>query len=232
MQPDRTFPSRFIEVEQKLFLCRVPAQSFHVIPEAYTYVVTWSIPQLATFESPRIIYDVIDHLAVFEGDSQRLRHNHELFIEKADLVTVTSKSLYQETKLRRQDPLLCPNGVDFDHFNNPEPESPPKDLESILARKNPIIGYHGALARWFDYQLIEALASRKPEFEFVLIGVDYDQTLGEKGLHHLQNVHWLGKKPYSILPRYVKAFDVGLIPFLTNEITQATYRKSSVMSRF
>src|SRR5262249_8976758 len=34
------------------------------------------------------------------------------------------------------------------------------------------------------------------------------------------NVRWVGRKPYAELPAYCKAFDVGIIPFRTNELTR------------
>ena len=37
------------------------------------------------------------------------------------------------------------------------------------------------------------------------------------------NVRWLGPKPYSELPRYVAAFDVGLIPYVENDYTRSCF---------
>jgi glycosyltransferase involved in cell wall biosynthesis len=34
------------------------------------------------------------------------------------------------------------------------------------------------------------------------------------------NIHWLGQRQYEELPRYVKAFDVCLMPFALNEATE------------
>jgi glycosyltransferase involved in cell wall biosynthesis len=41
-------------------------------------------------------------------------------------------------------------------------------------------------------------------------------------LQGLENVHLLGERPYPDLPRYVKAFDVCLIPFNQNESTRGS----------
>jgi glycosyltransferase involved in cell wall biosynthesis len=37
------------------------------------------------------------------------------------------------------------------------------------------------------------------------------------GLDGLKNVHFLGHKPYDVLPDYLRAFDVGLLPYKLNE---------------
>jgi len=222
MQPERSWPANFQEIEKRLILCSTPADVFRIIPEAYVYTLTWSIPLLAFFDAPRIIYDYLDDLSVFQGDSKRLQRDHDDTIQTADLVLVTSQDLYQKAVILRKDSLLCPNGADYHHFHDPIGDSPPADMEPILADRKPIIGYHGALARWFDYQLLMDLAEKRNDLEFVLIGVDHDQTYQGSGLIDFPNVHWLGRKPYQDLPGYLKYFDVGMIPFQVNEITNAT----------
>ena len=222
MQPERSWPAKFQEIENGLILCSTPADAFHIIPKFYVYTLTWSIPLLAFFDQHRIIYDYLDDLSVFQGDAKRLQRDHDDTLQSADLVLVTSQKLYQKAVILREDCVLCPNGADYSHFHNPTGDSPPADLEPILAKGNPVVGYHGALARWFDYPLISALAAKRTDIEFVLIGVDHDQTLDGSGLLDLPNLHWLGQKPYQDLPKYLHHFDVGMIPFQINEITNAT----------
>mgnify|MGYP001084258973 CR=1 FL=1 len=222
IQPDRSWPAHFLELEERLFLVQAPPAAFQILPEAYIYTATWTIPQLAAFDSPRVIYDVLDHLTVFEGSLARLERNHQRYLGEASLVTVTSQTLYREVIQTRKDALFCPNGVDYQHFNQQDPGDPPADLAGILDGGRPLIGYHGALASWFDYQLLTALARRLPEMDFVLIGMDYDGSLAESALLEEPNLHYLGQVDYDQLPGYVGNFDVGLIPFQVNEITRAT----------
>jgi len=42
-------------------------------------------------------------------------------------------------------------------------------------------------------------------------------------LRRFPNVHLLGKKPHPDVPRYVKAFDVGLVPYRLSEYTANVY---------
>ena len=37
------------------------------------------------------------------------------------------------------------------------------------------------------------------------------------------NVRWIGPRTYTELPRYIAAFDVGLIPYATNEYTRSCF---------
>jgi glycosyltransferase involved in cell wall biosynthesis len=86
----------------------------------------------------------------------------------------------------------------------------------------PIIGYYGALARWFDYELFAEAAKVHRTFEFVLIGPSLDRTLLQKPLAKLPNVRSLGPKQYEELPAYLHYFTVATICFLINDVTRST----------
>jgi len=83
----------------------------------------------------------------------------------------------------------------------------------------PVVGFFGLIADWVDLELIQFLARSRPECSFVLIG---KVTTDVKLFEGLSNVYLLGQKPYEALPAYVKAFDVALLPFVTNELTIAS----------
>ncbi len=139
-------------------------------------------------------------------------------------MVATAQRLYDQVHPLRPDALLCPNGVDYDHIiRGRQPASPPPaDIDPILEQGKPIVGYYGALARWFDYELLLNLAGLRPDLAFVLVGPDYDNTLEPSGLLEYPNVHWLGVKPYEQIPHYLQFFDVATIPFQLNEITHST----------
>ena len=222
LQPEKGWPANFVEIEERLYLSKSPSDAFHVLPDAFVYVVTWNIPLLAFFTQPRIIYDVLDTLDVFDGDPKQLQRDHQRTLRKADLVLTSSQPLQEAISQIREDSILCPNGVDVDHFQPGQEDVLPEDFRHIVGKGKPILGYHGAMARWFDYKLLSTLAGRHPEWHFVLIGIDHDQTLQESRVLDRANIDWLGPRPYQKLPGYVQAFDVGMIPFVPNEITHAT----------
>lgn len=115
------------------------------------------------------------------------------------------------------------NGVDYHHFHLKRNQNTiPSDLQRILVKGNPVIGYFGALATWFDYELISVLAKNRPQYEIVLIGWDYDGTVNDQDFDRYPNIHYLGAKKYSVLPQYAIWFDVATIPFKINEITKST----------
>ncbi len=137
----------------------------------------------------------------------------------------TADRLYRDALTARPDCKWCPNGVDYEHFARARDRKaglPPQAMAPVLAVGKPIIGYCGALARWFDYDLVGAVAAQRQDLAFVLIGPDYDHTLVGSGLYRLPNVTWLGPRPYSDLPQFLRYFDAAMIPFRLNPITHAT----------
>jgi GT2 family glycosyltransferase len=83
-----------------------------------------------------------------------------------------------------------------------------------------IIGYYGAIAEWFDIDLVRTIALEHPNCLILLVGND---TVGaQKVLADLPNVEFTGEVPYATLPFYLHAFDVCLLPFKVIPLTLAT----------
>lgn len=213
--------SSFFEAEERLIICNVPIQIFRKIKKPIVYVGASSlISQLSHFDHPYIIYDHYDDLSVSSGRKE----DHIKLLHMADIVIVTAQRLYQAVCSIRPDALLIPNGVDYKFITSIRETQgeAPEDMKKIIALKKPIIGYSGAIAEWFDYDLLSQVATQCPYYEFVLIGVNYDQTLDKSNLLSLPNVHWLGMKDYRNIFAYILHFDVAIIPFKVNNITLST----------
>jgi glycosyltransferase involved in cell wall biosynthesis len=86
--------------------------------------------------------------------------------------------------------------------------------------KRPVIGYFGAIERWMDLDLIHYLVQKKKEWTFLFIGkpiVDLSRFDNEP------NIHFIGQRPFQELPRYGKIFDVAIIPFVINKLTEHVF---------
>lgn len=144
---------------------------------------------------------------------------------KADLVLVTSSELYEEKKLLNSRTHYFGNVADIEHFSKvlENGTEPPSDIAGL---KRPIIGYQGNIAGYkVDLELLEQIALKRPEWSLVLIGpVGWgDPNTDVSRLRTLVNVHFLDRKSYEDLPKYVGAFDVCLIPFVVNDVTQNSF---------
>ncbi len=180
--------------------------------------------RLRSLTRPFVIYDVLDDIRIHAASDQehklpagrRARDYHLRLFAEADLVMTSSKVLHELIKPQRPDALLVLNGVEAGFFGSANPPSVDQAAES----RGPIIGYHGAIAEWFDVDLVAEVAQRRRQYQFVLIGpVSVPQRI--QSLQRLPNVSLLGELPYEQLPRHISAYNIGILPFVVNDITRA-----------
>ena len=161
-----------------------------------------------------IHYDCMDDWDGFPNIGEQLLSEERKLIGQADLVTVSATLLQQKWSALDPRCVLVRNAVDFDFFRQ---HCFTNDVLGGLC--GPVIGYYGALAQWLDYPLLAALADRRPEWNFILVGDVFVEDMA--GLEHKPNVQLLGRKPYSQMPLYLDHFDACLIPFRLYNVTHA-----------
>ncbi len=116
--------------------------------------------------------------------------------------------------------MLVRHGVEHSHFARALDASTviPDDVARL---PRPIVGFHGLVAEWVDLDAMEAVAHALPHGSLVIVGDIHDADRGGLArLHARRNVHFVGRRPYEALPGYCKAFDVALLPFKKNELTE------------
>lgn len=151
---------------------------------------------------------------------QGIRLEPEL-IRKADVV-VNNSTLYAKYGQQfNKHSYMVGQGCDVSLFNDVDHEIfPAADLVSI---QKPIIGYVGFLSsRRLDIQLIEYIASQRPQWNIVLVGPE-DDVFKSSSLHQLANVLFLGSRDSSVLPDYIKGFDICMNPQIVNDATIGNY---------
>jgi|WetSurMetagenome_2_1015567.scaffolds.fasta_scaffold05925_4 glycosyltransferase involved in cell wall biosynthesis len=225
MEPNAAWNYQITPMGSRLYRCEVPSEVFGRVSAPLVYILCWNTEYLRGFDAPRLIYDYIDELTVFRGGQKEIARNHKELVVSAFLTMATADHLYRNAVIVRPDCVFCPNGVDYDHFARTREKTvaaPPAPLLPVVSAGKPIIGYYGALACWFDYGLLRAVAVQRKDLSFVLIGPNYDNSFLRSGLSRLPNVTWLGVQPYADLPNFLRYFDVATIPFHLNKITHAT----------
>lgn len=180
------------------------------------HIAYWSpvARSLRAMHGWRILYDCMDDWDGFPNIGEQLLSEEKTLIAQADLVTVSAALLYHKWCTHNPRCVLVRNAVDFAFFRQ---HCFTNDVLNGLA--GPVIGYYGALAQWLDYPLLAALADRRPEWNFILVGDIFVDDLA--GLEHKPNVQLLGRKPYSQMPLYLDHFDACLIPFRLYNVTHA-----------
>lgn len=156
-------------------------------------------------------YDCMDHHAAFhEAAFEGILENEMELIRNADFVVTSSSYLSDKVGQIRENEIIR-NGCEYDLFSTVEPWEP---------SGKPVAGYVGAIAEWFDIDMLIAVAVILPHWDFMLVGstVGCDIRKAKK----YSNIIFIGEVAYEELPNYLNQFDVCMIPFKLTELTKAT----------
>ena len=168
-----------------------------------------------------LVYDCIDDWDSMPGLGAFSAREETKLTRECDLMIVTGQGLAEKhARSAKRAPLLVRNAADFEHFSGAEPN------QELAPLSKPIVGYFGAIADWFDFDLIRQAARERPNYSFVLIGgYGVEQELEAEQaplLRGIPNLFLYGHKDYASLPSYLAHFDVAIIPFVVNPLTRAT----------
>ena len=162
------------------------------------------------------LYYCVDEHTLFDGvDSKAMRSLEEELIKKVDLVVATARSLYESKGRQARRVVYLPHGVEVVHFRKAlDPAMTiPEDMQSLA---HPVVGFFGLIEEWIDLDMIAAAARRHPEWSFVLLG----KVAVDIGcFRDAKNMHFLGPRPFAMLPSYCKVFDCGILPFKITDMT-------------
>jgi len=174
---------------------------------------------LDAFQPKRVVYDCMDHFAGFHTGRARRRIEaaEATILTRAQLVFVASLPLADELRPRHPRVVVAPNGVDVTHFSSVP--RPPRNLQGDAPQI--VVGFHGTLGEWLDYERIESLAMARPSWRWEFVGPI--RARAARRIAALPNVHCLPAAPYEKLPESLARFDVGVIPFLRNRLTDVAH---------
>jgi uncharacterized SAM-binding protein YcdF (DUF218 family)/glycosyltransferase involved in cell wall biosynthesis len=189
-------------------------------PIAWTFLPTPLARDLLSALDPLVtIYYCIDDFASSSVEARRITASEEALFRDADLVFVTSQKLKDRALRQRPDVHLFPFAVNLAGFEKVRnaADSLPDDLAQL---PRPIAGYVGGLHQWVDQDLIAEAARRLPDVTFALVG---PPQVDVSRLQNAANIRLLGQRAHADVPRYVKGFDVGLVPYRITDYTANVY---------
>ncbi|WJD64039.1 glycosyltransferase [Pseudomonas kurunegalensis] len=179
-----------------------------VVQHAFWYETATVLP------NSKVVYDCMDHHEGFGNVSEEMLAIEKALVSNSDLTITTSSWLDELVGKSTSRRALIRNAGEYGHFAR----RPTEVFKAQEGRR--IIGYYGAIAEWFDVDLLEAIAARFSQHLILLIGADTVNAAAR--LSRYDNVVFTGEKPYSELPGYLHAFDVCLLPFKVIPLTLAT----------
>lgn len=147
--------------------------------------------------------------------------SEDILVKRSDVVICSSKQLYEEKKKQNQYSYFVANAADLGHSSKALNPGLPV-YPAIAALKKPVIGYLGAIERRMDYDLLKKVILANPDKSFAFVGPvsrefvpDWFFTIG--------NVHFPGSIDYEDMPAVIKGFDVALIPFKKDEVSNSIF---------
>jgi len=166
----------------------------------------------SNFSQHSTMYDVMDDFPSFHGGLAKramCQREHRL-ASRVDSVWASSRKLVNRLSLQRSDVQLVPNGLDPALLPSPR-------VRSAVPSSPVVFGYVGTIADWFDWDIVVALALARPQDHIRLIG-----PLDVRPSKKLpSNIEVLPPLPHALALQAMNEFDVGLIPFKRNALTDS-----------
>ncbi|MEJ5963433.1 glycosyltransferase family 1 protein [Pedobacter immunditicola] len=182
----------------------------------FWYYTPMALTYSEKFKPRLTIYDCMDELTAFKFAPKELAGLEKKLMAKADLVFTGGHSLYEAKKQQHLNIFPFPSSIDKAHFAQARRLTlEPVDQAQIGGVK---IGFYGVIDERFDMEVIRHIAAHRPSWQIILIGPVV--KIDPQSLPQNPNIHYLGQKSYTELPRYLCGWDVALIPFQLNESTR------------
>lgn len=184
---------------------------------AYVFYPTFW-PYIEHLGDCTVVYHADDAFSLMPGWNGKSQAMEDKLVARANLVLATSPGVARQLPNGgAQRARSLPNGALVESFMDLAQCPCPADLSSI---PHPRIGYVGSINIKVDLLLVAEIARRRPDWHWVFIGpVMSNRHEGFPGYAEFQaglatcdqldNVHFLGAKPYYILPSYTTHMDVN-----------------------
>jgi glycosyltransferase involved in cell wall biosynthesis len=183
--------------------------------QLWTFIPT-ALPYLGMPGEQVAVYYCTDEWSRFSYvNGARIAQMEEELCRRSDVVFTTARTLWNSKHGWNPETHLALHGVDHAHFARAlDPDTTIPD--ELADCRGPVVGFFGLIHDWIDLGLLAHVARRRPEWTLAVIG---KANVDLAPLRALPNVRLLGRRPYDELPRYCKAFSVGVMPFAINELT-------------
>ena len=162
------------------------------------------------------IYDCMDELSAFKGAHSRLADFERELFKRVDLVFTGGHSLYEAKRNAHASVHSFPSSIDVSHFGKARTIT--RDPQDQAGIPQPRLGFFGVIDERFDIELLDAVARKRPDWHFVMIGPVV--KIHPNTLPKHANIHYLGPKKYEELPSYLAGWDIALLLFARNESTR------------
>lgn len=199
---------------------RAPLQAL-----AFTAPVLWvykpeHVSLMGRFEESCRVYHCIDEFTVgTHGRKRRLiLELEQALLRQTDVVFANSQLTFEAKRPYNPHTYQIPSGADVAHFEQANAPATVPDPD-VAQLPHPILAFVGNLNEKIDVALLVAVAQEHPDWSLVLVGPCFLPEVQLDRLRRMENVHFLGKRPFATLPAILKVADICLLPYAQGEAT-------------
>jgi glycosyltransferase involved in cell wall biosynthesis len=142
--------------------------------------------------------------------------NKNILISKK--ISITNEFLASKYQIPSEKKEIIPNGVDTKLFKNIQSSKNDLGLEGF------IIGYVGVLREWVNFEhLFKILTLLNRDVKILIVGKEgrFNETIKlAKKYKVYDKIIFTGNVPYSLVPKYISAMDICMIPFINSQVSQ------------
>jgi len=163
--------------------------------------------------------DPVAAAPLWRRPAERLAAGDRRLTESSDLVVSVSEGVADELRSRGVEAAYLPNGCDAAFYAGVDEAPDPPDVDL----PGPVAGFVGHVNSRTDLDLLEAVAAS--EASLLLVGPRDPAFEPERfeALIERPNVSYVGPRPFEQLLPYLKAIDVGIVPYGNTQFNRNSF---------
>jgi len=162
------------------------------------------------------IFEIKDNLTDFDGNEiEYVNSLEERKRGQIDLMLAVSPNSMKKYGGYYNEAWMSGNGLDRDTYETLSRDDI-KVMPEMMDFDSPRIGFTGILSDRQNWDLILKIAERKPEWNFIFVG-KISTGVPMAQIEQAANVILTGSFDHSRMPRVLKSFDLGIMPYRDNK---------------
>lgn len=137
----------------------------------------------------------------------------------ASIIVAANPTVADTWRMRDSKVSLIPFGVDMNAYTDVDSAPLPPDADL----PGPVVGFVGHINDRTDLSFLEAIADRNKSILLVGPADPAFEPSRFAALVGRTNVRWVGSKPFDALPGYLRAIDVGVIPYRDSPFNRGSF---------
>ena len=210
--------SKLVRAYIKRAVCRLSGGRVSAVISSWPSYSVFGVAQ----EDVRVYWaqdDFVGGAALLGFNAQHLDACERHIASDANFIVAANPLVANTWRDRGHEVFLIPYGADVAAYTNVDHVPPAADVDL----EGPIVGFVGQINSRIDIRLLEEVADRRRSLLLIGPKATAFEPVRFGQLVRKTNVRWLGPKPFSALPSYFRAIDVGIVPYTDSPFNRGSF---------